>query len=555
MSWPPKKTPPTKAALPEELPVQFMEMLSPKLSADEKLAAAISEFYADPLGYVMFAFPWDTDPSIQMVELEEPYRSRFNCHFGPDKWACEFLDQLGKEIAERGFDGRTAVDPIQFTTSSGHGIGKSTLVAWLIKFIMDTRPYAKGVVTANTADQLRTKTWAELGKWHKLSVTQHWFDYTSGRGSMSLVHKKHRETWRCDAQTCREENSESFAGLHAANSTPFYIFDEASNVPDKIFEVREGGTTDGEPMVFDFGNPTRNSGKFFENTQGRFRKRYIVRKIDSRDVSITNKKRIAQWIEDYGEDSDFCKVRVRGDFPAMGSLQFISREDVLEAMYRDLEPQLKGDLIIGVDVARFGDDESVIYPRIGNDARSWFGSHRRFRGLDTVQLTGKVIEVIREFRALGKPVAGLFVDGTGIGGGVVDQLNALGYNPIEVQFGSKPIDTSTYRYKSDEMWGRMRDGIKRNLILPGHRDSGGMDIQTQLTQREFGYTVNGQRIHLEPKSDMKERLGSEASSPDIADALALTYAMDVAPMDTLNGTEFGNQPQGSDWDYNPFEEN
>lgn len=501
---------------------------------DRKLADALSEFYSDPLGYVMFCFPWDTDKSIQQVPLPEKYRERFpNCEFGPDEWACEFLDNWADEIKQRAFDGQHSVPPIQFSTKSGHGIGKSTLAAWIIKFILDTRPFSKGIVTANTETQLRTKTWAEVGKWHKRSLTKDWFNYSSGRGSMSLIHREYREEWRCDAQTCREENSEAFAGLHAASSTPFYLFDEASNVPDKIFEVREGGTTDGEPMTFDFGNPTRNTGKFFENCEGRFKHRYIVRSIDSRSVHITNKERIAQWIEDYGIDSDFVKVRVRGLFPSSGSLQFIPTGDVAEAMLRETpENDKAAPLVIGVDVARYGDDESVIYPRIGRDCRSFAPKpgEGRFNGLDTVQLTGKIVETIRYFKNLGRTRYTLFVDGGGIGGGVVDNLRHLGYNPLDVQFGSRPTDRVVYRYKSDEMWGKLRDWIKMGLVLPVLQSQTGTDLQRQLTQREFGYMAGSQQIHLETKADMKERLGSEAgSSPDIADALALTFAQEVAP--------------------------
>mgnify|MGYP003624724104 CR=1 FL=1 len=491
---------------------------------DAELAGILGEYYADPLGYVMFSFPWDTYAPIQLVELEEPYASRFGCKYGPDAWACEFLDSVAEEVKERNFDGHSAVDPIQMATASGHGIGKSVLVAWLIKWIMDTRPFSKGTVTANTAEQLKTKTWAELGKWHKISATEHWFTYNSGRGAMNLAHKKHKEEWRCDAQTCREENSEAFAGQHAASATSFYIFDEASAVPDKIFEVREGGTTDGEPMVFDFGNPTRNSGRFFEQCAGRFRHRYKVRNIDSRSVAITNKTRIQAWIEDYGEESDFVKVRVRGMFPSAGSLQFIPSDMVDEAMQRETIEDSHAPLLIGVDVARFGDNESVIFPRIGYDARSW--PARRYQGLDTVQLTGKVIECVREFKSRGVPCSGLFVDGGGVGGGVVDQLRSLGYAPIEVQFGGKAVNGKTYRYRSDEMWGNMKDAMPK-LCLPMRNETNALDLKSDLTQREFGYTLQGNKVHLEPKKDMVAR---GVASPDLADALALTFAQEVSPM-------------------------
>lgn len=518
-----------------------MAVAAKKKSPDQELAEEIAQFYDDPLGYVMFAFPWNDPASgIQVVKLPAKYRKRFpNCEFGPDEWACDFLDELGAEIKKRRFDGTNAVDPTRFATASGHGIGKSVLVAWLIKFIMDTRPFSRGTVTAGTADQLRTKTWAELGKWHKLSATAHWFDYTATRGHMMLKHKKYSESWFCSAQTCKEENSEAFAGQHAANASSFYIFDEASGVPDKIFEVREGGLTDGEPMVFDFGNPTRNSGRFYENCEGKFKHRYRVRHIDSRSVAITNKKYFEEMIADNGIDSDFVKVRCRGMFPSAGSVQFIGTNEVQEAMLRPVMPDRSMPLIIGVDVARFGDDQSVIYPRIGNDARS-FG-YRAFRGLNGVQLAAKIVAFVGEFQQLGITHYNIFVDDTGgYGGSPIDQLEVLGWQATGVNFGHAAND-ETYRYRGDEMWGRLRDALRNNLGIP-------MDetLRDQLTQREYGYTIGSTRIHLESKKDMKER---GLSSPDIADALALTYAMTVAPIQLFGEASFTQVKS----DYNPLE--
>lgn len=514
---------------------------------DFQLQDILAQFYDDPLGYVMFAFPWEEEPAIQLVKLPEKYHDRFpGCTWGPDLWACEFLDELGSEIRKRGFDGKTAVDPIQFATVSGHGIGKSTITAWIIKFIMDTRPYCKGRVTSGKAEQLKSNTWAELGKWHRMSVTEHWFKFTSGRGAMALVSKKYPE-WKVEAYTSKEENADSFAGLHAANSTPFYIFDEGSAVPDAIYEVREGGTTDGEPMVFDFGNGTRNSGRFYEECEGRFKKRFIVRHIDSRSVAITNKKRIQQWLEDFGEDSDFFRVRVRGMFPKQGSVQFIATADVEAAMQREIVNDPRAPLIIGVDVARFGNNASVIFPRIGMDARSF--PRKRFMGLDTWQLAGKVAEEIRFFESLGKRVSGLFVDEGGVGGGVVDNLRHMGYPVIGVNFGGKPTDSNMYRFKSDEMWGRMRDAIRSRLCLP--QDPGEAligNLKSQLTGREYGFTLLGNQIHLETKKDMEER-GLE--SPDDADALALTFAQDIAA--EVVSQSFNDRPLRANSEYDPLE--
>lgn len=486
-----------------------------KQNPEVMLAEDLAKFYADPLGFVMYSFPWDTDKSLQLVELVEPWASRYGCKFGPDKWACEMLDQLGQEVTNRNFDGVNAVPPIQFAISSGHGIGKSAMAAWLVMWIMSTRPHSKGVVTANTAEQLSSKTWAGVAGWLSRAVNKHWFNLTTGKGAMRLTHKQHPDTWRVDAQTSREENSESFAGLHAASSTPWYLFDEASAIPTKIWEVAEGGKTDGEPMHFAFGNPTRNTGAFAD-CFGKHRHRWITRQIDSRTVAITNKATLNGWVRDYGEDSDFVKVRVRGVFPNASSLQFIARDLVDGAMGRDVATErfIGKSCAVGVDVARFGGDQSVIRTRIGRDAKSI--KAKKFRELDTMQLASKVAEHIEMLRQLGlRPV--IFVDGGGVGGGVVDRLRQMNYDVVEVQFGGKADDPRKYLNKRAEMWGRVKEWLQ----------IGGLEVDeelaTDLTNVEYQFTAADQ-IQLESKEHMKER---GLPSPDDGDALALTFAYPV----------------------------
>ncbi|MEH6633500.1 MAG: terminase [Halopseudomonas aestusnigri] len=462
-------------------------------AVDLDIAGDCSQFYADPLGFVSWAFDWGHG------DLKD--------FLGPRDWQREYLISLGELIKARDFDGVHPVAPMDVATASGHGIGKSAMSAWLILFIMSTRPFAKGVVTSNTGDQLRTKTWAELGKWHKRCLTGHWFSYSASKGNMSLVHKQNAESWRCDAQTCREENSESFAGLHAANSTPFYLFDEASAVPDKVWEVSDGGLTDGEPMRFVFGNPTRNSGRFFE-CFNRLRHRWQVQQIDSREVEGTNAKLMAQWVEDYGEDSDFVRVRVRGVFPRAGSTQFISNEIVGEAQSRELPPQSKQPIVIGVDVARFGDDQSVILIRQGRKILEI----NKYR-VDTMALVGFVVEALRQYRP-----DGVLVDGVGVGGGVVDRLQQLGHDVIDVNAGSRAQDHKTYLNKRAEMWGKMREWLKGGDIPTDDQE-----LETDLTAIEYGFDAKN-RLQLEKKEDMKKR---GLHSPDVADALALTFAEDI----------------------------
>ena len=471
----------------------------------------------------MTAFPWDTEASIQKVPLPEAYKRRYGFEFGPATWACEFLEELGEEIRHRNFDGRTPVDPIRFATASGHGIGKSTLVSWLILFIMSTRPHCKGVVTANQGPQLREKTWAELSKWYNVCLTKDWFTLTSTYNNMVIKHNEHPETWRCVGTVWDKDRSEAFAGQHAATSTSFYIFDEASGIHENIFKVRAGGLTDGEPMTFDFGNPTRNSGSFYENCVGRNKHNYRVRQIDSRLVEGANIPYLDEIIEEHGADSDEAKRRVLGQFPDRSSEQFIKTSDV-DAAIRGEVPRYDASapLVIGIDVGRFGDDYTVIYPRMGYDARTF--QFERYKGLTNVQVSGKAAELAKKLHSVtGKQPSAIYVDVDGVGAGVADILRAEGWPVVDVHFGGSPVAKDTYRYRVDEMWARVREALslgKLKLCDDRH-------LRDQLLQREYGYTTNG-KISLESKKEMKERLGAEYGSPDVADALALTFAGNVA---------------------------
>lgn len=479
-------------------------MTEPLEDADLALIEDMASFYSDPLGYVRYVFPWGKGILADFK--------------GPREWQADFLTEWGQEIRLRGFDGHTPVDPIDTSTASGHGIGKSALTAWCVKCIFDTRPYSKGIVTANTSDQLKTKTWAEVGKWHRISLTEHWARYNASKGNMNLTSYEHPETWRADAVSWRKESAEAFAGLHAANSTAYYIFDEASLIPEEIMEVSDGGLTDGEPMRFMFGNPTRNSGRFFRSHH-RLKHRYITRQIDSRSVKgATNLALIKRWQEDYGEDSDFFRVRVLGRFPRSASTQFIGFDVFRQAACRPLIEDRGMPLVLGVDVARFGDDKSVIYPRMGRDARSH--GYWKFRGLDTMQMAAMVVEKINYFGDLGKPVAAVFVDGAGVGGGVVDRLRQLQVNVIEVNPGSGADNKSKYANKRAEMWGRGKDWLAGGCVK--NED----ELETDLTGLEYGYNRQN-AIQLERKEDMKER---GLASPDLGDALMLTFAYPVAPM-------------------------
>jgi len=370
---------------------------SVSLTEDEKLAEDMGKFYADPYGFALYAFEWEELGRDPENPLED--------------WQRDYLLDLGDAVIERGFDGINAVAPILEAVASGHGIGKSALTAIIVCWIMSTRPFCKGTVTANTSAQLETKTWAEVAKWLKRCITSHWFNITTGRGSMRMYQKDHKESWFCSAQTCAEENSEAFAGQHAIDSTSFYIFDEASAVPDKIWEVAEGGLTDGEPMWIVFGNPTRNSGRFHD-CFAKLRHRWRGRRIDSRTVSITNKEQIEKWIDDYGDDSDFVRVRVKGVHPRAGTLQLIPSDLVERQAGKHMDPAMydHAPVIISADVAWEGDDQYVIGMRQG----LMFKIIGKWRELPTNTMTfaNLIAEAEDEYKA-----DAVFVDVTGVGAG------------------------------------------------------------------------------------------------------------------------------------------
>ncbi|MDP1748678.1 MAG: terminase, partial [Reyranella sp.] len=268
--------------------------------AEKTRARRLDRYRLDPLGFVDWAFPWGSGPLAG--------------HKGPEKWQADVLGQIGDGLCSRN-------GPVRIAVASGHGVGKSALVAWLLLWAMATQPSTRGVVTANTETQLKTKTWAELGKWHRLALSHNWCDL--GASALTSALPETEEAGRIDMVPWAAHNAEAFAGLHNKGSRVLLVFDEASAIADPIWETAEGALTDADTEIVwvVFGNPTRPAGRFFE-CFNRFRKRWLTQQVDSRKVSLTDKQQLARWVADYGEDSDFVRVRVRGKFPRAGSMQF-----------------------------------------------------------------------------------------------------------------------------------------------------------------------------------------------------------------------------------------
>lgn len=434
----------------------------------------------DPLRFVQGAFNWG-----------EGDLAGFD---GPDDWQVRVLKDIAKAT--------TLNQSLRYAVASGHGIGKTALIAWIILWFMSTRPNPQIVVTANTGKQLDTKTWRELAKWWKRAINKDLFIWTKTKFYM----KDEPEDWYATAIPWNEENSESFAGTHDAHVLT--IYDEASAISDKIWEVSEGTMTTKGAMWIAFGNPTKNTGRFKECFT-RFKHRWQTMQVDSRTAKMTDKDEINQWVEDWGEDSDFVRVRVRGVFPRASSAQFIS-SDIVDAARGRIMHQMDysyAPVIIGVDVARYGDDQTVLIVRQGPVILHL----EKRREMSTVEVARMTMRFQDEYSA-----AAVFVDGIGIGAGVIDYMKSVGRDPIDVVSNAKAA-APNYANLRAEMWSEMRDWLKNGCIPDDE------ELYNDLIAPEYFYD-NANRIILEKKDDLKKRLGN---SPDCADALAMTFAAPV----------------------------
>lgn len=452
----------------------------------EKLAA---ECVSDPLGFVQTAYPWG-QAGTPLADAE-----------GPDTWQREELERIGEHCK------RTDA-PFRLAIKSGHGVGKTGFSAWLTDWFMTTRPHPQVVVTANTQNQLLTKTWRELAKWYRMSLFRSWFMHTATR----YYHRKYSSTWFAAAIPWSENKPDAFQGTHEAHVC--VITDESSAIPSIIRETIEGAMTQPGSFQFAFGNPLYNTGSFRALFPGgRHAHRWYSRTVDGRTAVLTNKVEIAEWADTYGEDSDFFRIRVRGEFPKQSSKQFIGEDTVEAAQKREVVPSELYAIVIGVDVARYGDDASTIYVRQGPVILE----ATEHREISTMQLAAHVAKAIDVYQ----PQA-TFIDLGAMGAGVVDRLEMLGYDVVGVNFGGKPLDLRTYVNKRAEMWGNMRDWLQTT----GHIDPALTTLAADLIGPTYTYD-NKQNILLESKDDMKKR---DLASTDHGDGLALTFAEPVAKL-------------------------
>lgn len=478
-------------------------------SLEESLIEDIAGFEHDPLGFVEYAYPW-AEPG----DLADFERDR--------EWQIDLLRVIGQHLSNP----KTRYVPLLISVASGHGIGKSALIGQIIGWGMSTCDDCRVQVSANTGDQLTTKTIPEVSKWFRLLINAHWWNVETE--SIKSRDPQHSKTWRCDYETWSLLRTEAIAGLHNKGKRIIRVFDEASAIPDKIWEAAEGFLTDEDTEIIwlVFGNPTQNSGRFRE-CFGKNKHRWITRQIDSRTVEGTNKAQLERWVNDYGEDSDFVRVRVRGEFPRAGTSQFIPQDLVAEARKRSVEPSGWG--VLSVDVARFGSNQTVILWREGGRARVL----ERGRGWDTQQTAMRV-----EHHIIERNPRACIVDGDGIGGAVADKIRTdlpkpntqpkdwpdtqitqwfkthRNFTLQEFHGAAPPFDPFMYRNKRAECWGAAKKWLETGDI-PDEAE-----FETDLTGVEYFYTDKF-TIQLERKEDMEAR---GLASPDNGDALAMSFA-------------------------------
>lgn len=474
----------------------------PSIKTEKELAENIARFRHDPYGFVMFNFPW-LQPGTPLEKKD-----------GPEKWQRDLLIAVGEHSRDNYFRQQMELDLKCWRSAiaSGHGVGKSALVAWIVYWLMSTRPDCRGVVTANTGDQLEQKTWPELGKWHRMALNKHWFTLTATSFYFAQYPEDQRKNYMVSAQTVGKERTEAFAGLHNETSCVFIIKDEASAIDPGVWEVAEGAFTDGEPFDFNFGNPTRPDGAFFDCFT-KHAHMYYTQHVDSREVRHTNKMVINQILTKYGEDSDEAKIRVKGLFPSIAFDGFFAPQQVHDATQRENYPDNGAALVLGVDVARYGDDTTVFCPRRGRDARSmpW----EKFKGLSSVEVAEKVVLFIHRY----KPDF-IVIESVGPGVGTIDSLRSWGYKVLEVHPGQK-ASRKEFMNARAEWWSNGRDWIINGGCIPD--DPALFEQLTKIRYKLMGQAE--QVMQMEAKHDMKTR---GLSSPDEADALMLTMAVNVA---------------------------
>jgi hypothetical protein len=440
---------------------------------------------------------WRESPTAMVQEL-----------FGvtPDHWQHEALEAFPHTP--------------RMAMKASKGVGKTAVEAWLAWNFLLTRPHPKIAATSITSDNLADNLWTEMATWmHRSELLKAAFEWQKTR----IFARDHPETWWMSARSWpkggnAQDQANTLAGLHAEYI--LFVIDESGGIPDAVMASADAALSScTEGHIVQAGNPTHLEGPLYRACTSE-RRLWRVVEINADPDSPTRASRVSvAWardqIEKYGRDNAWVMVNVFGQFPPASMNTLLGPDDMTAASQRSYRPAdiASAARILGVDVARFGDDASAIWPRQGLVA--FAPSH--FRNLDSVQGAGAVAAKWAQWDA-----DAVFVDDTGgYGAGWIDNLRLLGRSPIGVGFSSSPID-GRYTNKRAEMYFTAAEWIKGGGQLPPMSTPGMAELTAAMTRTT--YMFRGDKLLLEPKDLVKERLGY---SPDDGDAFALTFAQPV----------------------------
>jgi len=392
---------------------------------------------------------------------------------------------------------------------SGHGCGKDTTAVWLSLWFVSTRPYAKVVVTAPTARQLYDVFWSELAKWFRRSKLQEEFIMQKDK----FFHKSAPKEWWIrlvspQVKASKEEQAETLAGFHGDHL--LIIVDEASGVPDPMFIPLEGALTQEDNRVLLIGNMTKNTGYFYDtHFHPKIKQNWFRLHWDSRKSPIVKKETVEYFANKYGENSSVFAIRIIGDPPLEDDKAWIPLAWARQCLGNEVSVPEDEPLYLGVDVARYGEDKSVILPRRGLKIYPWY-THQ---GLNTIDLGGHINQIYIELDA-----QGIAIDEIGVGAGVTDWLQKHGHiRCFGVNVATKSSDITKYHRLRDELWAMVREKCMKGLYsFPDTPE--GEELCNELASPTYKFNRHG-GVQIESKAEMKAR---GIASPNIADALCLT---------------------------------
>lgn len=409
----------------------------------------------------------------------------------PEPWQTEALKAIGKHN--------------RVSIRSGHGVGKTAYLSWVALWFMLTRTPVKIGVIANSQDQLRDVVWPEIALWlHDMP------EELSGRIEKQAERfslKDNPEYNYMVARTASHDRPEALQGLHSENM--LFLMEEASGIEDKVFELGLGVLSTPDAKMLMVGNPTRGSG-FFYKTHHALRDKWYTMRVNSEDV-VRARGHIDDVAAAYGEESNVYRVRVLGEFPRSGDNTVIPLEWIEEAVHREVEP-VAGDVMWGLDVARFGTDRTALVKRCRNHvlekAKVW-------RNKDLMQTAG-LVKLEYENTPSEEQPSSILVDSIGYGAGVVDRLREEGLPARGVNVAEMSTVKEEYQRLRDELWFRARGWFEEKDCLAVDDPVLAAELST------VQYAVNSAgKIKVESKDDMRRR---GLRSPDLADAFCLTFA-------------------------------